>query len=181
MMSNTSVQLAAFASTFSSRAQKLTLVQENSDENFKNIYSRSNKLVKLSIESIFRMLFSYISNNIPTGSYVFICSQIERHPQTNAPQGNGILLRQGLFPFPFGQSSHQRLHSTFYWMRTSSGRRRKCYQIHILFGREGAMTSNLTHIQNFTSCLEDCLTYEFCYTHIHNSNSFRNFRVFSIQ
>ena len=26
-----------------------------------------------------------------------------------------------------------------------------------------------------------CLPYEFCYTHRHHSNSFRNFRVFSIQ
>ena len=73
-MSNTSVQLAAFASTFRSRAQKLTLVQENSDENFKNIYSRSNKLVKLSSESIFRMIFSYIYNNVPTGAFIFVYS-----------------------------------------------------------------------------------------------------------
>ena len=78
IMSITSVQLATFASTFSSHVQKLALVYANSDENFKKLYSKSNKLVKLSKESIFRMLLSYISNNVPTGAFVFVYRVMER-------------------------------------------------------------------------------------------------------
>ena len=58
--------------------QKLAPVQANWDKNFKKLYSRSNKLVKLSRESIFRMLLSHISNNVPTGAFIFVYRVMER-------------------------------------------------------------------------------------------------------
>jgi hypothetical protein len=62
----------------SSHVEKLPLVQVKSDENFKKLYSRSNKLIKLSRESIFRGLLTYISNNVPTGAFVFVYRVMER-------------------------------------------------------------------------------------------------------
>ena len=67
-------------SAFGKQIQKHDLVQ--SDETFKKLYYRSKKLVKLSIESIFRMFLSYIFNNVPTGE--FLCLQKCNGTQANS-------------------------------------------------------------------------------------------------
>ena len=56
IMSIIYVQIASFVRAFGKQIQ--TLVQVQSDEKFKKLYYRSKKLVKLSIESIFRMFLS---------------------------------------------------------------------------------------------------------------------------
>ena len=71
--------------------------------NFKKLYYRSKKHVKLSTESIFSLLLSQIFNNVPTGE--FLCLQ--------RSHGTQVARDTWLIQLPFSPTSQQKPHSSF--------------------------------------------------------------------